>query len=203
MARKPHGIEVLGAPKMRDGLRLCDAPGCAEHGEHRAPRAPDDLNNYYWFCMEHVRAYNARWNFYAGLNQAEIEKQIRADTTWWRPTWPLGSRGGTQSRQYRAGQHDDPMVDFGVFAQEDWDPERTQGDCASRNGWRPRPGSDEANALAILDLDPPVTRSDVKHRYKALVKKHHPDANGGDRDAEERLKIINRAYSVLRASIEL
>lgn len=199
MARKPNVIEVLGAPKMRDGVRLCDAPGCDAHGEYRAPRSRDDLNNYYWFCMEHVRSYNARWNFYAGLNQAEIERQIRADTTWWRPTWPLGTRSGL----HRAGQPNDPMVDYGVFAQDDWDHERTRPDYANGTGWRPRPGSDESEALAILDLEPPVTRDNVKNKYKALVKKYHPDANGGNRDAEERLKIINRAYSVLRASTEL
>jgi len=191
---------------MRDGVRLCDAPGCAAQGEYRAPRARDDLYNYYWFCMEHVRAYNAQWNFYAGLNQAEIEMQIRADTTWWRPTWPLGSRGGARGKRNRAGQLDDPVVDFSVFAQEGWDHERTRPDYVNGvngNGWRPRPGSEEADALAILDLHPPVTRDVVKLRYKELVKKHHPDANGGNRDAEERLKIINRAYSVLRANTEL
>jgi hypothetical protein len=153
--------------------------------------------------VEYVRAYNAQWNYYEGLNQSEIEKQIRADTTWWRPTWPLGSQGGARGRPNRAGQYDDPGIDFGAFAYEDWDHERSRGDYTNGRGWRPRPGSDEAEALAILDLDPPVTRDDVKDRYKALVKKHHPDANGGNRDAEERLKIINRAYSVLRASTEL
>lgn len=190
-------MEVLGAPKMRDGVRLCDASGCVSEGEHRAPRSRDDLNNYYWFCMEHVRAYNSQWNFYAGLNQAEIEKQIRADTTWWRPTWPLG--GGR--KQHRAGQPDDSMVYFGVFAQDDWDREQVQTHTGS--GWRPRPGSDEAEALALLDLHPPVTRDGIKNRYKELVKKYHPDANGGNRDAEEQLKVINRAYSVLRSNTEL
>ena len=199
MERKPYVIEVLGAPKMRDGLRVCDAPSCAAEGVYRAPRSHDDLNNYYWFCMEHVRAYNARWNFYAGLNQAEIEKQIRSDTTWWRPTWPLGTRG----RRHRASQLDDAMVDFGVFAHKEWDHERTRPDYAGGNCWRPRPGSDEVEALAILDLHAPITRDNIKIRYKELVKKYHPDANGGNRDAEERLKIINRAYSVLRANSDL
>ena len=184
---------------MREGIRLCDAPGCQAGGEFRAPRSRDDLDNYYWFCMEHVRAYNSQWNFYAGLNQAEIEKQIRADTTWWLPTWPLGARGPRQ----RPGQIDDSMVDFGVFAQQDWDHERTRPDYVNGNGWRPRLGSDESEALALLNLDPPVTRDDVKVRYKELVKKYHPDANGGNRDAEERLKTINRAYSILRANTEL
>ena len=74
VARKKDVVDILGAPKMRDGLRFCDSPGCDALGEHRAPRSRDSLNHYYWFCLEHVRAYNARWNFYAGLSQAEIEK---------------------------------------------------------------------------------------------------------------------------------
>jgi len=196
--KKNHVVEILEAPKTRNGLRLCDAPGCEEPGEHRAPRSRDDLNSYYWFCMDHVRGYNAQWNFYAGLSQAEIEKQIRADTTWWRPTWPLGSNGGKRGHV----RLDGPEIDFGVFANEDWDRERTRTENGASGGWRPRPGSGEAEALAILDLDPPVTRDDVKARYKALVKRHHPDANGGNREAEEKLKVINRAYSVLRANTD-
>ncbi len=181
---------------MRDGLRLCDAPGCFEHGEFRAPRSRRELTSYYWFCMNHVRAYNAQWNFYAGMSEDDIEKQIRSDTTWWRPTWPLGTNGGKRHRV----RLDEPGIDLGVFGQDDWDRERIRPEHSDGSGWRPRPGSDEAEALAILDLEPPVTREDVKARYKALVKRHHPDANGGNRQAEERLKVINRAYSVLRAS---
>ena len=184
---------------MRDGVRLCDAPGCTVEGEFRTPKSRDDLNNYYWFCMEHVRAYNSQWNFYAGLDQAEIEKQIRADTTWWRPTWPLGAGG----KRRRASLADESIVDFGAFAHDDWDHEQTRPDYRNGNGWRPRPGSNEADALVTLDLNAPVTRDDIKVRYKELVKKYHPDANGGNRDAEERLKVINRAYSVLRSCSDL
>ena len=53
-------------------------------------------------------------------------------------------------------------------------------------------------AFAVLDLEPPVEFKAVKARYKELVKRHHPDANGGDRAAEERLKTINEAYTVLK-----
>jgi curved DNA-binding protein CbpA len=52
--------------------------------------------------------------------------------------------------------------------------------------------------LALFELSPPVSLTDVKARYKALVKQHHPDANGGDKAAEERLKLINEAYVILR-----
>ncbi|MBK19209.1 MAG: molecular chaperone DnaJ [Rhodospirillaceae bacterium] len=190
MKKREQILDVLSAPRIENGVRLCDAPECRGHGEFRAPKSRDDLNSYFWFCLEHVRAYNARWNFYAGLSQGEIEKQLRADTTWWRPTWPLGSRAGT---------NDPSNVDYGVFGADNWDQERIRTGQPEEAGWRPRPGSVEAEALAIFNLDAPVTKEDIKERYKALVKKNHPDTHRGDQKAEERLKIINRAYSALMA----
>ena len=183
-------MEVLSAPRIKEGVRLCDAPGCCERGDFRAPKSRDDLNNYFWFCMEHVRAYNARWNFYAGVSQGDIEKQLRADTTWWRPTWPLGCRAGTG---------DSPNIDFGVFSANNWERGRVGTAETRQDGWRPRPGSPEAEAMAVMDIDGPVTKDDIKERYKALVKQNHPDTHRGDHKAEERLKIINHAYSTLMA----
>src|SRR3974377_414485 len=91
--------------------RLCDHPGCAAAGDYRAPRARDRLRQFYWFCLDHVRAYNAQWNYYAGMSAAEIEAEIRNDTGWQRPTWPLGSRIGLRF---------DPRVrDFGLFGFEE------------------------------------------------------------------------------------
>lgn len=175
--------------------RPCDAPGCTGHGEYRAPRSRDALTDYYWFCLEHVRDYNARWNYYAGLNENQMEQQIRSDTTWWRPTWPFGVRGGLYAR-LRAGA----SFGFGAFGPEDdWDREHIRTGNG-QDGMRPRPGSAEEQALAVFELEPPVTRESIKARYKVLVKRHHPDANGGDKDAEERLKLINQAYSALMHS---
>jgi DnaJ-domain-containing protein 1 len=172
--------------------RRCDAPGCAGTGEFRAPRSRDRLTDYYWFCLEHVREYNRQWNFYAGMSEAEVERQIRADTTWQRPTWPLGVRSAHRPAQ-------DPGIAWGAFSADGWDAERIRARRDSR-GSRPRPGSAEEQALATLDLEAPITREAVKVRYKLLVKKHHPDANGGSKDAEERFKLINQAYSTLMAS---
>ena len=73
--------------------RACDMPGCPEAGEYRAPKSRTNLNDYHWFCLEHVRAYNAGWDFYKGMSPAEVEAQLRADTSWQRPTWPIGSLG--------------------------------------------------------------------------------------------------------------
>ena len=71
--------------------RVCETPGCRLAGEYRAPRARDRLNEYRWFCLEHVREYNKKWDYYAGLGAEQIEAHIRADTTWRRPVWPLGA----------------------------------------------------------------------------------------------------------------
>ncbi|MGO8920759.1 MAG: J domain-containing protein [Stellaceae bacterium] len=164
--------------------RLCDHPGCTAGGDYRAPRARDQLRHFYWFCLDHVRAYNARWNYYAGMSAAEIEAEIRNDTVWQRPTWPLGSRIGLRF---------DPRVrDFGIFGLED---EEERVAAAKR-----RPLSEQEQALIIFDLAPPFTFAGLKSRYKTLVKLHHPDAHGGDKAAEERLKVINQAYSTLKTS---
>ncbi len=73
--------------------RPCDHPDCPAAGEYRAPKSRTSLNQYWWFCLEHVREYNARWDFYKGMSATQIEAQMRSDTGWQRPTWPLGRLG--------------------------------------------------------------------------------------------------------------
>src|SRR5438128_10520041 len=90
------------------GPRRCDWPGCASAGEHRAPKAPHELDRHYWFCGEHARAYNAQWDFFAGMSRDEIEAFQHDNATWHRPTWPLGgmrSNGGNGSGERRGPDH--------------------------------------------------------------------------------------------------
>jgi hypothetical protein len=68
-------------------------PGCGAQGEYRAPKSRQNLQEYWWFCLEHVRAYNGSWDFYKGMSPGQIEAQLRADTAWQRPSWPLGRLG--------------------------------------------------------------------------------------------------------------
>jgi hypothetical protein len=150
-------------------------------GEHRAPQARDRLDKYYWFCLDHVRAYNAAWNYYAGMSEAEIEAEIRRDMVGQRPSWPLGARVGRAPWTIRD--------ELGIFGEE-----------APQREVRRRPETKEEAALRLFDLEVPFTLVRLKARYKELVKIHHPDANGGDKAAEERLKDINQAYSTLKAA---
>ena len=175
--------------EQRDGAgpteRRCDQDGCHEAGTHRAPRSRDNLRDYYWFCLEHVREYNAAWNYYAGMSEDQVERERRRDTIWHRPTWPLRGQGERRV--------EDPFeTGAGASAaQSTVSPEQ-----AAAMAWS---AADRA-ALAVLGLRPPVTVPAVKKRYKELAKRHHPDANGGDKAAEETFKAINLAYARLSAS---
>jgi curved DNA-binding protein CbpA len=161
--------------------RVCEHPGCMEAGLHRAPRARNRPGEYIWFCLEHVRAYNQSWDWFSGMSADEIYDQRRRDQTWDRPTWAFTGPG---SRHFH-----DP---FDLFEEER---EETRH---RREARRARARTEEDRALAELDLTAPATLDDVKTRYKFLVKRLHPDANGGDIQAEERLKTVNRAYSTLK-----
>src|SRR5882762_10875395 len=90
MRRQP--TDPVFAAEPLPPTRLCDHPGCECGGDFRAPRSRLELDRYYWFCLEHVRAYNVAWNYYAGMSEPEIEAEIRRDTVWQRPTWKLGER---------------------------------------------------------------------------------------------------------------
>jgi hypothetical protein len=171
-------------------VRACDHPGCAAGGDFRAPKSRLDLRDYYWFCLEHVRAYNSAWNYYAGMSDREVEAEIRSDTVWQRPSWRLGARHGPA---FAARLRDC----FGLFssgAESARDRTRRHSDPARRVQ------SAREQALAVFEIEPPVTPGRLKARYKALVKMHHPDAHGGDKAAEEKLKIVNQAYATLKAS---
>ncbi len=166
-------------------VRGCDWPGCAADGDFRAPRDRDRLTDYFWFCLAHVRDYNAAWNYYQGMSEDEIEADIRADTVWRRPSWPFIK--ALHNASFRSSAMFD---DLGAAAE----PPRPPADGGV--------GAVEIRALAVLDLSPPVTVAVVKARYKALVKKHHPDANGGSKAAEERFKEISDAYRTVLNAIE-
>lgn len=163
--------------------RRCEWPACDGEGLYRAPRSRSQLREYCWFCLDHIRQYNAAWNYYAGMSDEEIEADLRNDTVWQRPSWPLGidpRRFTFKSTRIRDR--------YGVF-----------NEAPAPN--RSRPLTAEERALLVLDLTPPVTVADVKARYKTLVKRHHPDANGGDKAAEEKFKQISEAYRTVMNSL--
>ncbi|HSK38742.1 MAG TPA: J domain-containing protein [Arenibaculum sp.] len=178
-------------PEPPPAPRACEAPECQCAGEYRAPKSRDRLNEYRWFCLDHVREYNKAWDYYAGMSEREIERHLRFDTTWQRPTWPMGFWSTREKALY-----EEATRQYGDFAGSGRQSYRERGTEPPQRRAR---GVDE-DALAVLDLDPPVDFARIKAKYRELVKLHHPDANGGDKQAEERLKRINQAYNSLKTS---
>ena len=174
---------ALDTPRGDPDFRRCDHPTCDQLGEHRAPRSRGDLRSYYWFCLDHVREYNASWDYFDGMSQDEIEQFQRKNAYWHRPTWRLGMRPGGQWFE------DSP----GLFVNGGTPDPLTGASSAAAPSFKPG----ERHALAQMNLGSPVTLKEIKERYKELVKQHHPDANGGDKQAGERLKTIIQAYTHL------
>lgn len=168
------------SPEAESLNKVCEAEGCAELGAFRAPKSRAHLREFRWFCLKHVREYNLAWDYYKDMSQEEIEANLRADTLWQRPTWPLGRLG----REVRMNQilEDELNLTFGEKI---------------KPAAPPRLPPEMHEALGILGLDWPVSLPVVKARYKKLAKRHHPDTNDGDKKSEEMFKTINLAYKTL------
>ena len=166
--------------------RLCDSPNCEEPGDFRAPVSRQSLGDYYWFCLEHVRSYNQAWDYFSGMSEMEIEAIRRNDAVWQKPTWPFGSN----PRHARTRDGNAFRDDFGFFRDE------------TRRRETSEPQDETQEALAQLGLDRSADFATVKQRYKDLVKRLHPDANGQDPDSEDRLKAVNQAYAILRTTFK-
>jgi len=175
------------APKPAEARTPCSRPGCVEPGLYRAPKGREREGEYFTFCKDHIREYNASYDYFKGMDDESMAKFRQADQIGHRPTWKFGAR--------TAASH----VDETVFA---------EARSARRRGVKGKPQPDAApryNALAVkalmtLELDGTATPTRIKARYKDLVKRHHPDANGGDRSSEDKLREIIQAYNYLRAN---
>jgi hypothetical protein len=187
--------------RPRVDLPACEWPNCNAAATHRAPKGRQRENEHWRFCLGHVRQYNHSYNFFAGMSDDAILKYQKDAVTGHRPTWKMGMNGGKPSgRSHSARLHpdmtDDPFGvfrDIGVGAGHDADGEhlRRRETRIIRNA--------ERKALEVLGLEADANTHDIKVRFKVLVKRHHPDANGGDRSTEDRLRAIIEAYNYLKS----
>lgn len=169
----------------------CDFPGCTAEGVFRAPKGRDREGEYFCFCMEHVREYNATYDYFRGMDDESLAKFRQAETIGHRPTWKMGLRAGAGA----AGRHVDESIYAEARSMRRRGARRADGQPAA-----PRYNALALKALFVLDLDANATEAGIKARYKELVKRHHPDANGGDRSSEDKLREIIQAYNYLRAN---
>jgi curved DNA-binding protein CbpA len=180
--------------ELKSRAPRCQWDGCPEAGTHRAPVGRMKEGEYFRFCFDHVREYNKGFNYFSGLADSEIARYQKEALTGHRPTWKMGANGASrsspdfaQARSGRAGYYRNVRDPFNLFG----------GGARSAPRQR-KAGPLEAKALESLGLDTNATGADIKARYKELVKRHHPDANGGDRGSEDRFRDVLHAYRVLK-----
>ena len=198
--RPPSGEEDEKAKRAEDVLRLkpgekpCEWPSCSKASAARAPKSRDLPGEFYNFCQPHAAEYNRNWDFFAGMTPGESKRWHDEAHTGHRPTWQF--RASRLSREAAAasskGAHAfaDPFTIFGAG--------RSKGEVekpAARHL-----GKMERQALSDLDLDDTADGPTIRARYTELVKRCHPDANGGDRSAEHKLQRVIAAYKSLKKS---
>lgn len=166
----------------------CDHPGCVNAGEFRAPMGRAREGQYFSFCLEHVREYNATYDYFSGMSDDAVAKYQKEALVGHRPTWSMGVNRGAGESGAVDDLHPDSLGIFRARART-WRPDPAH---------KPRYSQATMRALGALGLDETADATRVKSRYKSLVKQLHPDANGGDRSNEEKLREIIRAYNFLK-----
>jgi hypothetical protein len=197
---KPRRQTAKQQAQAREASVVCEWPDCKNKGPHRAPKGRENSREYWHFCLDHVREYNQSYNFFSGMNADAVARYQKDALTGHRPTWKMGANG-SPGKGKGSADFDGAADPFSMFSE-----------LNGRGRWRPGPGAEtkaetrkifnaERKALQVMGLGPEATLESVKAKYKALVKQHHPDANGGDRSTEDRLIEIIKAYNYLKTVV--
>ncbi len=169
--------------------RECEHEGCHEAGKYRAPKSPDSLDDFFWFCQKHVREYNLKWNFFNGQTEEEMAKRMDKDKVWERETKP-----------FRKTVEEQAWARLGISdAHEVLGGNATQNPGKSITGTRRLPPT-ARRAIEILEAKDHWTKTEIRKTYKSLIKVLHPDMNGGDRSDEEKLQEVVWAWDQIKES---
>ena len=171
-------------------LPNCQWPGCDKPGRYKAPRGRGHDGEFLVFCAEHVRQYNASYNYFDGMSDEEVADFQKSAAYGHRPTWKVAANGSAAT-----GQQFSEARQSGAGQFQAWREKKARNKSA-RPQRRLKPL--EKKSFDALELKESATRDDIKAQFKLLVKRHHPDANGGDRGSEEKLREIIQAYNYLK-----
>ena len=178
--------------RVKGRQRPCEVPGCAEPGEFRAPgprgSSFDGPGDYRWFCLDHVRAFNAGYDWFEGMSPEEIWRAQSPIHGWEREARAFSPTAGID-RAPRWADFSDPLEAISARARSRRPAQRQDGKAVT---------PDERRALEVLGLSLDATRHDLRARYSELVRRYHPDRNGGDRSFEKKLQQVVEAWQLLR-----
>jgi DnaJ domain len=174
----------------------CAVPGCPHEGEFRAPasRAPsyDGPPQYRWLCLEHIREFNAAYDYFAGMNADQIYA-AQAPMHGWESESRTFRAAGSADLPPRWADFKDPIDALGARFRERMDEAREE----ARQAADPRFTREEHRALKVMGLGADSDRRTLRRRYADLLRRYHPDKNGGDRSHEKALQAVIEAYTAL------
>lgn len=183
---KPAAETMDRAPSER----ACDHIGCKRAGLHRAPKSREQSDQFWHFCADHASDYNRRWNYFAGMSDGELKAYQAKEEVGHRPTWTF--RGGRLDRFSSATRGGRRRADpFGMFG---------AGEAEAAAPKARRLTRLQVLALEALSLDERADATAIRTRYAEMVKRWHPDSNGGERGAEAQLQRVIKAYQTLKAA---
>ena len=176
--------------RARGQAPVCEHPGCGLMATHRAPKGRMHEREHWRFCLEHVRAYNQSYNYFAGMSQDAVLQYQKDAVIGHRPTWRMGFNGDAD--RFVAQDPLELIREYGPSATRARHERKTAESRPVHNA--------ERKAFDTLGLEIDASAGDIKARFKELVKRNHPDANGGDRSCEERLVEVIQAYNYLKSA---
>ena len=163
---------------------ICDWNNCFEIGEYRAPIEKDNSKNFRLLCLKHVKEFNKNWNYFSGMTDKEVINFLKNDATWHKPTqgfsssdnffkvlWNNALNDGFDDLKFKNHLKNDKNIKF---------------------------NNNDIKAFAVLGISVGLKWDKIQQKFKKLVKKFHPDINSGDKDYEEKLKVITLAYTQLK-----
>ncbi|MEM9311033.1 MAG: J domain-containing protein [Pseudomonadota bacterium] len=182
--------------------RQCDWPGCTKPGEFRAPgyrpNGFDGPGEWRWFCLEHVREFNAGYDWFDGMSADEI-LNAQSPVSGWRTESAAFSSQAAVDGIPRWADFDDPLEAISARASGI----RSRAERTAKMAMSGRWSREEADALEVMGLGSDTDKQRLRRRYSELVRRYHPDRNGGDRSFEARLNAVVQAYQLLRKSVVL
>lgn len=194
--RKPPSTDAKPAGPV------CQHPGCNKPGVARAPKSRDDTE-LWLFCEAHAKMYMGQFGRSDGMTEAEAEAYQKTKAkqagSGQRKTWDFRTSGirSTGAAAYKAATGEEYEDPFALFRGR---PRRGAGPSAAPTETLNRPPVHVRQALEDMGLPEGADKSAVRETYRELVRKFHPDSNGGDRSAEARLQVVVKAYKVLKTA---
>ena len=165
---------------------ICDWENCDQIGSYKAPLEKDNSKKYRLLCLEHIKLFNKKWNYFSDMSDQQIEYFVKSDLTWHKATKSFGSSENFFNILWNNALEDK----LNIFKSSGFK-EYTKTQLSNT----------DRDALDIMGLKYDVKWEEIQKQFKTLVKKFHPDKNQGNKKFEEKLKKITLAYSQLKITI--